>query len=73
VTQIFDFGKEVATASPAEVAEDLTQYKSLDDVDDVIKSLDSEMQAAAKALKFERAADLRDQIKQLKKLIIFEI
>jgi excinuclease ABC subunit B len=73
VTQIFDFGQEVETASPYEVAEDLSQYKSLDDVDDMIKSLDSEMQAAAKALEFERAAELRDQIKRLKKLIVFEI
>jgi excinuclease ABC subunit B len=72
VTQIFDFGQEVETASPYEVAEDLTQYKSLDDVDDMIKSLDSEMRAAAKALEFERAAELRDQIKRLKKLIVFE-
>ena len=72
VTQIFDFGQKVEAVSADEVAEDLTQYKSLDDIDDVIKSLDSEMQKAAKALEFERAADLRDQIKRLKKLIIFE-
>jgi excinuclease ABC subunit B len=72
VTQIFDFGQKVEVASADEVAEDLTQYKSLDDIDDVIKSLDSEMQKAAKALEFERAADLRDQIKRLKKLIVFE-
>jgi excinuclease ABC subunit B len=73
VTQIFDFGKAVETAPPYELAEDLTPYKSLDDVDAVIKSLDSEMQAAARALEFERAAELRDQIKRLKKLIVFEI
>jgi excinuclease ABC subunit B len=73
VTQIFDFGQKVEAASPDEVAEDLAQYKSLDDVDEVIKSLDSEMQAAAKALEFERAAELRDQIKRLKKLVVFEI
>ena len=30
------------------------------------------MQAAAKALEFERAAELRDQIKRLKKLVVFE-
>ena len=73
VTQIFDFGQKVEVASADEVAEDLAQYKSLDDIDDVIKSLDSEMQKAAKALEFERAADLRDQIKRLKKLIVFEV
>jgi excinuclease ABC subunit B len=73
VTQIFDFGQKVEVASADEVAEDLTPYKSLDDVDEVIKSLDSEMKKAAKALEFERAADLRDQIKRLKKLIVFEV
>jgi excinuclease ABC subunit B len=73
VTQIFDFGQEAENASYDEVSEDLTQYKSLDDVDEVIKSLNSEMQAAAKALEFERAAELRDQIKRLKKLVVFEI
>jgi excinuclease ABC subunit B len=73
VTQIFDFEQNVEAASADQVAEDLTQYKSLDDIDDVIKSLDSEMQKAARALEFERAADLRDQIKRLKKLIVLEI
>ena len=73
VTKIFDFGQEAEAASHDEVAEDLTEYKSLDDIDEVIKSLDSEMQAAAKALEFERAAELRDQIRRLKKLVIFEV
>ena len=73
ITQIFDFGPEAEATAAYEAAEDMTPYKSLDDIDDVIKSLDSEMQAAAKALEFERAAELRDQIKRLKKLVIFEI
>ncbi|MEE9495536.1 MAG: excinuclease ABC subunit UvrB [Desulfobacterales bacterium] len=73
VTQIFDFGQEAETAARDEVAEDLTKYKSLDDMDAVINSLETEMQKAAKALEFERAAQLRDQIKRLKKLIVLEI
>jgi excinuclease ABC subunit B len=73
VAQIFDFGKAAETKSPDELAEDLTGYKSLDDVDAVIKSLDAEMEAAARALEFERAAELRDQIKRLKKLIVLEV
>jgi len=73
VTQIFDFGQEAETAARDEVAEDLTKYKSLDDMDAVINSLETEMQKAAKALEFERAAQLRDQIKRLKKMIVFEI
>ena len=31
------------------------------------------IQTAARALEFERAAELRDQIKRLKKLVIFEV
>jgi excinuclease ABC subunit B len=72
VTQIFDFGKETATAPEYEVAEGSAEYKSLDDIDTVIRSLETEMQAAVKSLEFERAAELRDQIRDLKKLMVFE-
>jgi excinuclease ABC subunit B len=72
VTQIFDFGKEIEATPEYEIAEDFAKYKSLDDMDAVIRSLETEMQAAAKALEFERAAELRDQIQELKKLIVFE-
>jgi len=72
VTQIFDFKTETEKPSRYGVAEDLSKYKSLDDVDAVVKSLDAEMQAAARDLEFERAAELRDQIRRLKKLIVME-
>jgi excinuclease ABC subunit B len=72
VTQIFDFGKEIEAVPENEVAESFAEYKSLDDIDSIIKSLESEMQAAVKSLEFERAAELRDQIQDLKKLIVFE-
>ena len=73
VTQVFDFGKNDADEPKYEVAEDFTKYSSLDDMDAVIKSLETEMRAAARALEFERAAELRDQIQELKKLIVLEI
>ncbi len=73
VTQIFDFGKEAAPAPKYVVAEDLSEYRSLDDMDAAIKSLEAEMRTAAKALEFERAAALRDQIRTLKKLIVLEV
>jgi excinuclease ABC subunit B len=72
VTQIFDFGPEAEKAPRYDLAEDLSKYKTLDDVDAVIKSLDTEMQAAARDLEFERAAELRDQIRRLKKLVVME-
>ncbi|MGD9120031.1 MAG: excinuclease ABC subunit UvrB [Desulfobacterales bacterium] len=73
VTPIFDFTKEAEAAPKYEVADDISEYKSLDDMDALIKSLESEMQTAAQALEFEQAAALRDQIQKLKKLIVFEL
>lgn len=73
VTQIFDFGKEAALTPKYEVVDELSEYKSLEDMDAVIKSLESDMRAAAQVLEFERAAALRDQIQRLKKLIVLEI
>lgn len=72
VTRVFDFGKEVAPIPMYKLSEDLAQYKSLDEMDAVIRSLETQMREAAKALEFERAAELRDQIKALKRLIVLE-
>jgi excinuclease ABC subunit B len=72
VTQIFNFGKETEATPMSQLREDLAHFKSLDDMDVTIGSLEKEMREAAKALEFERAAELRDQIKTLKKLIVLE-
>jgi len=42
-------------------------------LDDILRGLEKEMDAAAKELAFEKAADLRDQINQLKKIAVFEL
>jgi excinuclease ABC subunit B len=54
------------------VAESVATYGNLDELDRVIRDLEQKMMAAAKDLEFERAAHLRDQIKALKKRVIFE-
>ena len=72
ITQIFDFSSERENSVPDHIAETLAAYKSLDDVDAVIGSLKKEMTKAAKDLEFERAAELRDEIKALQKLIVLE-
>jgi excinuclease ABC subunit B len=73
VTRIFEFAKEEPAAPRYQVAEDISEYTSLDDIDALIKSLESDMRAAARALEFEQAAALRDQIQKLKQLIVFEL
>jgi excinuclease ABC subunit B len=72
ITQTFDFGDDRADSAHDHVAEAVAAYKSLDDIDAVIRSLKKEMNQAAKALEFERAAELRDEIKALQKLIVME-
>jgi excinuclease ABC subunit B len=49
-----------------EAAEEATVYHSLQDIRKDIKKLEKKMQAAAKELAFEEAAQLRDRIKELR-------
>ena len=72
ITDIFSFEEEYDTPSIDKVAEDIAHFDSLDNLDDIIKSLEKEMKKAAKALKFEEAAVMRDQIKDLKEVIVFD-
>ena len=72
ITQTFDFGNDRGDSAHDHVAETVAAYKSLDDIDAVIGSLKKEMNQAAKDLEFERAAELRDEIKALQKLIVLE-
>jgi excinuclease ABC subunit B len=53
------------------IAEALDRFVAQEDPEKLIPRLEREMQDAAKALEFERAAQLRDRIRYLKKLWIF--
>ena len=74
ITDIFD----MAYQSPAEemqtdeVAETTAGFENEGDMETTILDLESEMQAAAKALAFEKAAEIRDRIKMLRKRMLFE-
>ena len=73
ITRIFNFGNEKEDTAVDHVAEAIKTYKSLDDIDSVVNSLEKDMHEAAKNLEFEKAADLRDQIRALQKLIVLEM
>jgi len=49
------------------VSETFAEYESADNLDDIIKAMEDEMNQAARELAFEKAAELRDQIRELKK------
>ncbi len=72
ITHIFDFGTRPEETVGNKVADSLAAYTSLEDVDKIIKSLEAQMNRAAKALEFEKAANLRDQIKTLRELVVLE-
>ena len=72
ITSIFDFGDKKDDTDKGQVAETITEFNSLDDIDAVIKTLEKQMDEAARDLEFEKAADLRDQIRALQKLVVFE-
>ena len=42
------------------------RYRSLDDLEAEIKALEKQMREAAKALEFEKAAELRDRLRKLR-------
>jgi len=73
VTHIFDFGFEPDATTWNKVAEAVNDYQTLDDIDAALKKLEKEMNDAARDLEFEKAAELRDQIKELQKLIVLEV
>jgi excinuclease ABC subunit B len=72
ITRTFDFDNKPAVAALDKVSDTLADYTSMEDLEKTIKSLEAEMQAAAKELDFERAAKLRDRVNQLKKIIVIE-
>jgi excinuclease ABC subunit B len=72
ITQVFDFSSEQEDSGADRIAETVAAYKSLEDIDSIISSLKKEMARAAKELEFERAAEIRDEIRALQKLIVLE-
>ncbi|MBW2711808.1 MAG: UvrB/UvrC motif-containing protein, partial [Deltaproteobacteria bacterium] len=73
ITSVFESMYEINNKPLDRVSEAVAQYDSLDDLDDIMKNLEKEMKAAADELEFEKAAELRDQIEAIKKMIVFEI
>ena len=68
ITSIFTSVYEADYVTIPTVSEPATEYESLDELEKVIQELESEMKKAVKKLAFERAAQLRDEIRQLRKL-----
>jgi excinuclease ABC subunit B len=72
ITGAFDFVTGQPPPPTGRVAETVADYGSLEEVDAEVRRLEKQMHLAAKELDFERAADLRDQVKRLQRLVVLE-
>ena len=68
---MFETATDTAKTARNKAAESVKPFRTLDELDSIIASMESEMEAAAKALDFERAAMFRDHIKELRKIAVF--
>ncbi|MDD2318066.1 MAG: excinuclease ABC subunit UvrB [Desulfobacterales bacterium] len=71
VSSVFADLYEIKKTGTQAVEEAVASFGSLNDLDATIGRLESEMKQAAKDLAFERAARLRDRIRELRKLGVF--
>ncbi len=68
ITSILTSVYEADYVTVPTVSEPSAEYRSVDDLDKVIEGLEEKMKKAVKELAFEKAAQLRDEIKELRKL-----
>ena len=73
ITDIFDKAYESPQTESMQVAEGPVAFGPGDDVESAILDLEAQMQAAAKELAFEKAAQIRDQIKALQKTVAVRV
>ncbi len=66
ITPVFSFIHETEETPLLKAAETLAAYGSPDNLDEIIVKLEKEMIQAATDLEFEKAAGLRDQIRELR-------
>jgi len=71
IASIFETVYETDHEQVDNVSETLAEYESADSLNDIIKAMEDEMNQAARELAFEKAAELRDHIKALKKISLY--
>jgi len=72
ITGVFDNAYVSEASSAGKIAEPAAEWHSLENAEQTIVKMEKEMQRAARDLDFERAAELRDRIKQLKRKLMYE-
>ncbi|MFY9941084.1 MAG: excinuclease ABC subunit UvrB [Desulfobacterales bacterium] len=73
ISAVFESLGASQAATPDTVAEPLAEFDTVADLEARIRRLEREMHAAARDLDFEKAAGLRDRVKALRSLQVFEL
>jgi excinuclease ABC subunit B len=73
ITAVFESVHEADYVTVDTVSEKTADYESPENIEAAVAKLEKEMRAAAKELAFEKAAVLRDQISEIKKMLLFPI
>ncbi len=72
ISSVFESVYESDYVTVDKVKEKIPEFESMDDFDRTVAKLEKEMNRAAKKLEFEKAAQLRDRIRQLKNNWVFD-
>ncbi|MFO7496048.1 MAG: excinuclease ABC subunit UvrB [Desulfobacterales bacterium] len=73
ISAVFESLGASDAVTPDTVAEPLAEFETEADLEERIRRLEHEMQAAARNLDFEKAAGLRDRVKALRNLQVFDL
>ena len=73
ITTTFEAMQDLTkTRNESGIAETLSDYEAVGDLNDIVARLEREMKKAADEYEFEKAAEIRDRIIELKKLMLFD-
>ena len=72
VAETFDYSGEPRSVAAPQVVEAPEAFSTPHELEEQIRSLEREMRAAAQELDFERAVELRDRIKALRRFLVLD-
>jgi excinuclease ABC subunit B len=72
VADAFEFSGESSSTAGPKAAEPLVDTTSVEELEQRILAMETEMRAAARELDFERAVELRDRMRALRRLLVLE-
>jgi len=73
IDSVFESVYESDYVTVEKLREEVVEFASPDEIEKMIRKMEKEMAQAAKKLEFEKAAEIRDRIRNLRKTLVFDI